>query len=346
MADNAPLTTEEKQQQLDKALTDFSNGGNPNPPGKGTQDAPTPNDPPAVEEDWKAKFEALNAEFEPVKVKAAEADKYKELIDADPYDGDAEVAAIAKLKKQGASLDTALQYIKMDITTMTPLEKKVLSMQLATPGVAKEKIEKAIKQQYGLGEYAPLTGENDEPNEQDGLDRLEIEVATKGGIDEQLAQQKEDLLKPAAKPRSEVLAEQSQKDKEATLKTGWKNEVPSISSSLKAYEAKVDGLETPVKIELEGYGEDKLNEYIERLVKNGYDVTPKNVEIAKTQILKDALYDNMPKIAREIAKASNGKLDAKYIQELHNSSAHQPTPNAAVKKTKQEELDFALKNMT
>lgn len=334
--------SQEEFQQILKAF----NGGEQiqrGPQGGGEQ-APQEVRQPAEQapegtEDYKAKFEALTTEFESVRQRAEEADKYKALSESDPYDGNSDLTIIAKLAKDGVPIDTAMQYIKMDLTKMSPFEKKVLSEQLNTPGVSKEKIEKYVKQQYGLGEYAPEV--DGEQNEQDGLDRLEIEVAKKGGIDETLAKQKEELVTTAAKPRSEVSKELSQKE----LSNEWSKSIPEISTSLKDFEVKVEGIEAPIKITLDGYGQDKLNQYIEQVAKTGYKPTKENLEYMKSQIMKDAFYENREKFALEIAKATNGKLSAEIYQELHNPSKGGPSPAAPVKKTPKEELAYALANM-
>lgn len=334
-----------KEQQFDDILSQM-NSGTPAAPVK-KDDTPPP--PPPSEEggvDYKAKFEQLSAEYEPIKGKVAELDNLRALAEADPFDGDVELKAIKELKAKGASTDTALQYLRMDLKTMTPFDKKVLSMQLSTPNVSKDKLEKYVREQYKLGEYAPKQDDGETPDESDGLTKLEIEVATKGGVDEQLAQQKEELLTQAGKPRSEVKLEQEQKAASASLEADWNKEAPTILNTLKGFAVKVEGVENPIKIELDGYDEAKVKEYLDRVVKGGHNLTEDNVKYVREQVMKDAYYDNREKIALKIAQATSGKLEKESVQELNNPSVFTPKPgDGVIKKTKQEELDYALKNL-
>jgi len=329
-----------QNEQFDASQKNGQNAepGSDSPP-KGGEQPPNGGDTPPADE-YRTKYEALEKEVGTLREKANKAEEYKALLDSDQFDGDADVQLVAKLKKQGVSLETIVQYKNMDISKMTPYDQKVLLEQLEKPTIPKEKIEKFVKQQYGLGEYAPIGEDGETRNEQDGLDRLEYEAAGAEGISAKLAKQKEELVKVAAKPRSQVAQEISQKE----LTAQWSKEIPTFESTLKAYEAKIEGLESPLKVELEGYGQEKLDEYIQTIAKSGHKVTPEALDVVKKQILKDAIYDNLNKILHEAAKASQGKLDKKYLDELHNPSKFQSAPKSAgAKETPKEELERQLK---
>ncbi len=290
--------------------------------------------PPADE--YRTKYEALEKEVAPLREKATEADKYKAQLDADPYDGDTEIAALAKLKKQGIPTETALKYLGMDISTMSAKDKMVLSIQLAKPTIKREDIEFQVNKKYGLGEFAS-ENEQGEKDESQGLKDIEFEVAGQDGIEAKLAQQKEDLLKVAAKPRSEVAKEQT----ELAIKNDWEKQLPTLKEKAKTFELTVKGLDKPIKIDLDLKDED-VNELVENWTKSGHAPTESNLKVAEKILHEAAIGRNTAKIVEKAIMAVTGKQEEVHYDELHNPSAKASKPQGELPKSGMDELKAAV----
>lgn len=292
------------------------------------------------ETDYKAKFKELYGvdtdELPSLREKATQADSWKAQLDADPYDGDTEISALAKLKKQGVPVQTALQYLSLDVEKLSPKEQKIMLMSLDKPGIAREKIIKAIDQEYKLGDFAPKKDDDETPDEQDGLDRLEIESAGSDGTAAKLAQKKEDLLKVAAKPRSQVAQEQT----EQALKTDWEKSIPALKAKATAFEIQLKGMDKPIKVDLELSDED-VKGLIQNWSKSGYAPNDSTLPVAEKILREAALGRNVEKIVTKAVQAATGKLEEDILDDLHHPSVKLPAPTGQIPKSGMDELKEA-----
>ncbi len=299
---------------------------------------PADNQPANQEPDYRAKFKELYNvepdELPSIMDRASKADQYKAQAEADPFDGDTESKAIFDLKKKGIPAEIALRYLSMDLSKLSPKEKMVLSLQLAKPTIKREDIEFQVNKKYGLGEFAPKNDE-DVPDETQGLRDIEFEVAGQDGIDAKLAQQKEDLLKVAAKPRSQVVKEQT----EEALKTDWDKQLPALKTKATAYEVKLKGV-APFKVDLD-LSDDDVKAISDNWIKSGHGPTDANLQVAEKILREAALGRNVDKIVSKAVQAATGKLEEDVYDELHHTSLKNPAPTGDLPKSGMDELKEA-----